>query len=78
MTSMDPTTVDTIDADDANEIAAEDQDVTGGYRPMSGESDAADRNTTSGDRTPRRAADIAGETDGTGQTEDGDKQYPGD
>ncbi len=62
MTSMDPTTVDTIDADDANEIAAEDQDVTGGYRPMSGESDAADMDSTTDDVTPLGDGDRAGET----------------
>ena len=40
MTSMDPTTADTIDAEDANKIAAEDQDMTGGAETMPGETAA--------------------------------------
>lgn len=75
MTSMDPTTVDTVDADDANEIAAEDQDVTGGYRPMSGESDAPDResaDTETGSMSADTAAlgggAMAGETEGADET----------
>ncbi len=75
MTSMDPTTVDTIDADDANEIAAEGQDATGGYRPMSGESDAAtpmaadtETGSMSADTAALGGGAIAGETAGADET----------
>ncbi len=53
MASMDPTTVDTIDADDVNE--------------MSGESDAADREGASDDSPPRDGGGIAGESDRPGE-----------
>lgn len=78
MTSMDPTTADTIDANDANKIAREDQDVTGAFQPISGESDGADTTGTETAETAAADGAIAGETEGAELTEDGDKQYPGD
>lgn len=73
MTSMDPTTADTIDADDANDIAREDQDVTGSFQPISGETEGSG---TSDTETGSMGADtaalgggaIAGETAGADET----------
>ncbi len=71
MTSMNPTTADTIDAD----AAMGNQEETGGLRSLSGESDSSDMTETD---TAAPDGPIAGETEGAGAAKDGDKQYPGD
>lgn len=69
MSSMDPTTADTIDADDANKIAAEDQDMTGGAETMPGETTAAEGDSladTLGSGPTPGDGEIAGETERPG------------
>lgn len=74
MTSMDPTTADTIDAD----AAMGNEEETGGLHSISGESDGAGTAETQTTDTAATDGAIAGETEGAGAAEDGDKQYPGD
>ena len=63
MTSRDPTTADTIDADDANDIAREDQDIAGG----SGTADT-ETGSMSADTAALGGGAIAGETVGADET----------
>ena len=63
MTSMDPTTADTIDADDANDIAREDQDMT----DSSGTTDT-ETGSMGADTAALGGGAIAGETAGADET----------